>query len=142
MEIIIQLAILSALLTIFLNYCIGKPASEFSPYEIFSGYTIWLSIKRLQAVGLYKMLLDDYNNNLKNATIPAQEIELKNDFKKRLYNEAEPYFTWERATGMCPICTGFWITLFTAILFTQNLFEIIYIIVISHLLTRIIIKFL
>jgi hypothetical protein len=51
---IIELGILSAFLTIFTNYIIGKPGGEFSPYEIFSGYTVWLSIKRLQSIGLYK----------------------------------------------------------------------------------------
>lgn len=142
MFLVIELGILTAFLTIFLNYTIGKPSSEFSPYEIFSSYTVWLSIRRLQQLGLYQTLIQDYNENLKRAVTPAQEIDQRNEFRQRLYNEAEPYFTWERAVGMCPVCTGFWITLFTSLIFTQNFFYITAIVVISHITIRLLNKLL
>jgi hypothetical protein len=142
MWLIIELGILTGFLTIFLNYCIGKPGSEFSPYEIFSGYTVWLSIKRLQSIGLYETYADQYNEGLKNANTQHEIISLNNDFKKMLYNAADPYFTWERAVGMCPICTGFWITLFAAFFFTQNFFNIASIVVISHITIRLLNKIL
>lgn len=140
MYFILETILLSAGLTLFTNYIIGKPGSEFSPYEIFSSYTVWLSIKRLQNVGLYDQYISQYNDNLQRTTTKSDIIQLNNDFKKMLYDVADPFFTWERAVGMCPICTGFWISLFTALFFTQNFVELIGIIVLSHVVIRILSK--
>ncbi len=115
MFLVISIGIIAAFITVFLNYCIGKPGGEFSPYEIFSDYTVWLSIRRLKDVDLYRTYAAQYNENLQRAKTKHEVIDLKNDFKKMLYNAADPYFTWERAVGMCPICTGFWITLFISL---------------------------
>jgi len=125
----------------FLNYCIGKPSSEqFSPYEIFSFYTVWLSIRRLQKVGTYDQYIRQYNENLNRADAKHEVINLKNDFKKMLYDSAEPFFTWERAVGMCPVCTGFWISVLIGLIFSFNFSEIIGITVISHIAIRILNK--
>ena len=113
---IITVSLLATCLTIFINYCIGKPSSDFSPYEIFANYTIWLSIRRLKEVGLYDQYSEQYHDNLVRLKTKHEVITLKNDFKKMLYNAADPFFTWERAVGMCPVCTGFWISLIVAIL--------------------------
>ena len=134
---LIEISILAACITIFLNYCIGKPASDFSPYEIFSSYTVWLSIRRLKEVGLYDQYSEQYHDNLQRVKTKYEVISLKNDFKKMLYNAADPYFTWERAVGMCPVCTGFWISLIIAILATGNILHIIGIVVFSHIIIRI-----
>lgn len=140
MWLIIELALFSASLTLFLNYCIGKPGSEFSPYEIFSNYTVWLSIKRLQNVNLYSHYAHEYNENIQRANTISEIISLKNDFKKQLYEAAEPFFTWERAAGMCPVCFGFWVSLITSLFFTYNFFAIASIVVISHITIRILNK--
>ena len=134
---LIEISLLAACVTLFLNYCIGKPASEFSPYEIFSSYTVWLSIRRLKNVGLYDQYSEQYHDNLQRLKTKYEVISLKNDFKKMLYNAADPYFTWERAVGMCPVCTGFWISLIIAILATGNILHIIEIVVFSHIIIRI-----
>lgn len=139
---IITIGVLSAFLTIMINYGLGKPSGEFSPYELFSRYTVWLSIKRLKNVHLYDDYIKQYNQSIIRANTKSEIISLKNDFKKMLYNAADPFFTWERAAGMCPVCTGFWISIFSAILFTNNLSEIIGITVISHTTIRIINKIL
>lgn len=136
------IGVLSAFLNHFLNYCIGKPSMEFSPYEIFSRYTVWLSVKRLTRVGLYDQYTKQYTESLKLKTKEHEVISLNNDFKKILYDAADPFFTWERAVGMCPVCTGFWVSLGSALLFTNNLSEIIEIIVISHITIRILNKIL
>lgn len=136
------MAFIAAGITIFLNYTIGKPASEFSPYEIFSGYTVWLSIRRLKNVGLYDKYSEQYHDNLVRARTKYEVISLKNDFKRMLYNAADPFFTWERALGMCPVCTGFWISLIFGYLINQNISGIIEIIVLSHIIIRITNKFL
>ena len=139
---LIEISILAACITLFLNYCIGKPASEFSPYEIFSSYTVWLSIHRLKEVGLYDQYSEQYHDNLQRVKTKYEVISLKNDFKKMLYNAADPYFTWERAVGMCPVCTGFWISLIVSILASANILHILEIVVFSHIIIRIANKFL
>lgn len=143
--------IISACLTIFINYCLGKPGSEkFSPYEIFSSYTVWLSKFRLKRTGI----LIDYEQQYKESSKfkPLDQfIQIKNDYKIMLYEAAEPYFTWERAVGMCPVCAGFWISLFTGIIYIavyqnfwdyHNFFNLLIIIVISHVTIRILNKLL
>ncbi len=131
-----EIGILSGLLTMFINYCIGKPASEFSPYEIFSGYTIWLSKRRLKKIGLYNKYEKQYNENLIRTNERHEIISLKNDFKKMLYEAADPFFTWERAAGMCPVCSGVWTSIIIGLLFTQNLVYLLIIVLISHIIIR------
>lgn len=114
---LISTGFLAACLTLFLNYCIGKPGKEFSPYEIFSSYTVWLSKRRLKKIGLFEQYSEQYHENLNRIKTRHEAIILKNDFKKIYYDAAEPYFTWERMIGMCPVCFGFWISLLTGILF-------------------------
>ena len=134
---LIEMVLLASAVTIFINYIIGKPSGDFSPYEIFSSYTVWLSIRKLKKVGLYYQYTEQYEDNLKRAKTLHEVISLKNDFKKMLYNAADPYFTWERAVGMCPVCTGFWISLIIAILATGNILHIFEIVVFSHIIIRI-----
>lgn len=135
------IGILSAFFTLFINYCIGKPASkEFSPYEIFSFYTVWLSKKRLKKVGLLWQYNDQFNENEKRNQTKAGLITLKNDFKKIYYDAADPFFTWERAVGMCPVCSGVWISLFTGIIFTKDFIDLLIIMVISHITIRLLSK--
>lgn len=138
---IFVVAILSAFVTHFINYCIGKPASkEFSPYEIFSFYTVWLSKRRLKQVGLLVQYEEQYCDNLERVKTDSQLISLKNDFKKIYYEAAEPFFTWERAFGMCPVCSGVWISLITGILFTKDFGSLLIILVISHVIIRLLSK--
>lgn len=134
---VLFIALVASSLNQLINYAIGKPASDFSPYEIFSSYTIWLSIRRLKEVGLYDQYSEQYHDNLQLVKTKYEVISLKNDFKKMLYNAADPYFTWERAVGMCPVCTGFWISLIIAILATGNILHILEIVVFSHIIIRI-----
>lgn len=140
---VLEVSSFAACIGLFLNYCIGKPGSEkFSPYEIFSRYTVWLSIKRLVKMQLYDGYSKQLHDSLHITNTLAGMKDLENDFKKVLYDAADPYFTWERAVGMCPICTGFWIALITGPIFTQNFFDLIGIIVFSHLFIRVFNKFL
>lgn len=138
----IIIGMLAGFLVIFLNYCIGKPGSEFSPYEIFSDYTVWLSKRRLKEVGLYQEYASQYNEGLRRTNTKHEVISLKNDFKKMLYNAADPFFTWERAFGMCPICFGFWISLISGLFFTKNFVYLLIIVVTSHVTIRVLNKIL
>lgn len=132
--------IISGFLTMFLNYCMGKPGSEFSPYEIFSFYTVWLSERRLKKVGLFQTYADQAIESAKRAKAEHELIDLKNGFKKIIYNAAEPFFTWERMIGMCPVCFGFWVSLIVSICFTLNIVYIATIIVTSHIVIRLLSK--
>lgn len=129
-----------AFLTAFLNYCIGKPGGDFSPYEIFSFYTVWLAKARLKDVGLLENYERQYNDSLRANVFKYQHIGIKNDYKKMLYNAAEPYFTWERMVGMCPVCTCFWVTFITSIFFYENIVYLVLNIIISHVTIRVINK--
>lgn len=137
----ILIGILAGFLTVFLNYCIGKPGGEFSPYEIFSSYTVWLSKRRLKALDLLKTYEKQYNENLTRTEKKHEVITLKNDFDKIFYNTAEPFFTWERMIGMCPVCTGFWISGIVGLCFAKNLITLGAVILISHVTIRIFNKF-
>lgn len=139
---VILIGVLSAFLTHFINYCIGKPGSEFSPYEIFSGYTVWLSKRRLKWMLIYDQYEKQLNENVRRCEDYYEQIQIKNDFKKILYNAAEPFFTWERAVGMCQVCTGFWVSLISGIFFTQNLLSLLIIVLISHITIRLLNKIL
>lgn len=131
---------LAACLTIFINYCIGKPGGEFSPYEIFSGYTVWLSKRRLKKVGLFWQYWDQFKDNEQRNETHAGLITLKNDFNKILYEAADPFFTWERAAGMCSVCSGVWISIIVGCCFSQNIFELIVIVITCHIIIRILNK--
>lgn len=138
----IEIGIIAGFISIFINYCIGKPGGEFSPYEIFSGYTVWLSVNRLKGVGLFRQYENQFQENINRMDKGHEIITLRNDYHKMLYNAAEPFFTWERAVGMCSICTGFWISLLFGLIFTFNILQLVEIIVISHITIRIVNKFL
>jgi len=136
-----EIVVLAASLSIFINYIIGKPGSEFSPYEIFSFYTVWLSKRRLHQMRLLAQYQKEFNLNIAHKS-KYQIADMNKDFKRQLYNAAEPFFTWERAVGMCSICTGFWISLATGLIFTQDFFTLLKIVVFSHILIRILNKLL
>ncbi len=119
------IGVMCGALTMFLNYCLGSPSSKkFSPYEIFSNYTVLLAKRRLKQVGLFYTYKNELGSNLQRASTVSERIAINNDFKKMLYEVAEPYFTWERAAGVCPVCTGVWITLGTSLAFTQNILHL------------------
>lgn len=130
-----EIGIISAFITVFLNYCIGKPGGEFSPYEIFSGYTVWLAKRRLQRYNILQQYYVQFEESIKDKK-PYEVVEISNDFKRIIYNAAEPFFTWERAIGMCSICTGFWISLLFGLIFTFDILQLAEIIVISHITIR------
>jgi len=139
---IIEIGILSAFLSIFLNYVIGKPGNDFSTHEIFSGYTVWLSRLRLKRMDLLKEYQKQFNESIKFSRSDAQTATLETEYKKMLYDAADPFFTWERAFGMCIVCTGFWISLISGLFFTVNVLSLLSIIVISHVVIRLLNKFL
>lgn len=135
------IGILAAFLNHFINYVIGKPGSEnFSPYEILASYTVWLSTRRLKEMQLYDKYIKQYNENAERLTNKAEAAAFKREFNEVLYNAADPYFTWERAVGMCPVCTGFWVSLGVGLVFSGNFVALGCIVVTSHVVIRLLSK--
>ncbi len=139
---IYEISVFSASIALFVNYIIGKPGKEFSPYEIFSGYTVWLSRRRLKRLGLWDEYLKQYDQSIDSCLDSSQIINFENDFAGILYDAAASFFTWEKAIGMCSVCTGFWISILTGLCFTQNFLHLLQIVVFSHVLIRILNKIL
>jgi len=139
---ILELSIIAAGLTLLLIDTIGRSEAEFSPREIFSFYTVRLSINRLKKVGLYDKYSGQYHENIERIKTNHELIEFKNEFNKVLVSAAEPFFYWEKAVGMCYKCTGFWVSLIIGLIFIRDISEIIEIIVISHITIRILNKIL
>lgn len=132
---VILIGVLTGFLSLFINYCLGKPGSkEFSPYEVLSFYTVWLSKRRLKQIGLWGQYRQQYLENMRGYS--WQVISFKKDFNKMIYEAAEQYFTWERALGMCVVCSGFWISLITGLFFTFNFVNLFTITLISHITIR------
>ncbi len=138
----IYIGLFAAALSVFINYIIGKPGSEFSPYEIFSFYTVWLSKRRLRKMGLYFTYHNQFWESMRKAQTRSERRDLELQYHQILYNAADPYFTWERAFGMCVICTGFWVSLAVALIFTQDFFRVTEIVVFCHVFIRILAKLL
>lgn len=138
---IIFIGILSGFLVMFINYCLGKPGSkEFSPYEIFSFYTVWLSRRRLDKIGLLKQYTKIYYENINDIRLKHEMISFKKNYNKSLYEAAEQFFTWERALGMCSVCSGFWTSLGVGMFFAKDFTELITIVLISHITIRLLNK--
>lgn len=137
----IFIGIIAAFLNHFINYVIGKPGSEnFSPYEILAQYTVWLSTRRLKEMQLYDKYIKQYNENAERLTSKAEAANFKREFDKIIYDAADPYFTWERAVGMCPVCTGFWVSLGVGLVFTVNFVALACVVVTSHVVIRVLSK--
>jgi type IV secretory pathway VirB6-like protein len=148
MLLVIYIGFITACLTHFIHYVIGKPGKDFSVYEIFSCYSLWLAKRRLKQLNIYSTY---HSQLIQNRSRIAEEtpdeepikykiIELENDFRNVIYQAADPYFTWERAIGICPVCTGFWVTLISSLLFTHNFYEIVAIVVFSNIVIRLLNK--
>lgn len=129
---VVLYGVLSAFLSLFVNYCLGKPGSEnFSPHEIFSWYSAWLAEWRLMRTDRKKYT----------EWIDGSDASTK-DLWRMIYQEAEEKFTWERAVGMCVICTGFWISLICGFFYTLDPVQIVEIVLIAHIFIRLLSKIL
>lgn len=125
------------LLTLFLNYCLGRPGSgDFWPQEIFSFYPLQLARRKLKKLGLYPLYQQQYQEGMKQGKTKAEQRQFKQDFKKVIYQAAEPFFTWERAAGMCPVCNGVWLSIGGGLLFTTHPAILLIIVLVSHVVIR------
>ncbi len=111
---IILFSCVPALLSYFLYYCFGQPMSdEPKTREIFSFYPLLLAKRRLtkeQIADIEKMFSHFPDD-------PLNKAEAKKEIHLTILKMARETFTWEKAFGMCIICTGFWIALFFGIIY-------------------------
>lgn len=139
----ILLAAIPACFSYLLDYALGQPMSEkASVKEIFSWYSIALSKnalpeKKQQEIiaGLSPMLHSD-------------DPDLRRQGKEQLNMSyllvGKEYFFYQKALGMCPFCTNFWIALIAAIvfiftiptLFMNPIFFLLLIPIFSHAILR------
>lgn len=96
---IFLLSTIPAAFNYFLDYCLGRPMDDKpNPKEIFSGYSLWLAKRRLKIERVVVLHVESEDN-------------------KAIMLEAQKYYTWEKAMGMCIYCTGFWCALIAAAIF-------------------------
>lgn len=151
---ILFLSLLSAGISSVLNYALGLADNEsISTGEIFFGYTLMLSRRRLKSQGDYKYVEELERSTFISNAISGfgdDEVDPLNDFlkqvsiKKSIVERAQNYFGWEKAFGMCVYCTGVWIAVLIAIsisfVFQFTIFQAICLILclpaISHLILR------
>jgi len=103
------MGILCGCLTVFLRYLIGLGHDQFNPADLFASYTVFLSERRLKIMGALKDLYRDYMNSMTGCHTDAERAHVRMDYKVMLHNQAAPLFTWERAAGMCAVCSGVWL---------------------------------
>ena len=118
----LSLSILCALLVYILDYGLGKPADEkFSTKELLFFWSLFLATRRLKQLNAWFALKKQHEQMIMTATSDAaSRVTIDNNFKIIVFQKGREYFTYEMMLGMCPICTGFWITL--CILLSVNFF--------------------
>ncbi len=96
---ILLLSAIPACFNYFLDYCLGSPMDEDpNAKEILSWYSLFLASWRLRRE---KKLISDHSRTQ----------------GKTILLQAQKYYTWEKAFGMCIYCTGFWCALIAATVF-------------------------
>ncbi len=105
----------------FLDNALGYPGKEFTNEidtgAIFFGWTYQLAYMRVESLRGEKWMRELSDKVLAEFTEQADILQAVKDFKRAIVAEARPYFTWERAVGMCIYCTNFWISVLVCLFF-------------------------
>jgi len=108
-----SLATIPATFNYFLDYCLGHPMSEQpSRKAIFFSYSLWLAQGRVP-LKKYRELIEAFE-----PLLTSEDEDTKHQGKQQLemtvLTTGREKFYLEQALGMCPFCTNFWMSLFTA----------------------------
>ena len=147
-EIYFAVAVVAALLAFILDYSFGQPGNEkWNDSELLSGWSFFLAKRRLKKDGAWQEKFTQLNSSLLDAKTPYQRKVIRKSFKQAVFAQARETFYWEKAIGMCPICFHFWLTLCAFLTvnifyFGVNIFTFILYFLVSHLIIRILKKFL
>jgi hypothetical protein len=120
---LIFIALFPALCVYFLDYCFGKPGDEiWNDKAILSKYPYLLAVRRLKLVGLWPKLAKQLAEQLReNKADRAHTARLRAEFKRIVFTTAKPFFFYEYAAGLCPVCFHFWAhNIFAAFYFLVN----------------------
>lgn len=149
---IILLSCIPACISYFLDFCIGRPGSDQpNTGAVFSKYSLWLAEKRLNSIqnsiesnrSILQALQQTFYSLVSNDD-PLIRRDGISQLNTTILLEAQKHYTYEKAFGMCIVCTNFWISLFCSIAFyftiplgfINPLFLFPLITTFSHLLTR------
>lgn len=141
-----SLSLLCALFVYMLDYGLGKPADEkFSIKELLFGWSFYLAKRRLKKLNALRELTLQYMQMLQDAN-GEQRTLAHNNFRQIVFQKGREFFTYEMILGMCPICTGFWVTFFIFLpvnifYYQVNIFIFTLYFLLSHLFIRILKKF-
>lgn len=138
----ILLAAIPATFSYMLDYALGHPMSDFKPKEIFSGYSYKLALKALPEKK-YKALVSGFAPLL-NSADPDQRRQGLEQLKIAVVNAGREHFFIEKAIGMCPYCTNFWLALIASLViactvptsYMNPIFYFLLIPIFSHLILR------
>lgn len=122
-----------------IDYGLGQPGNEKPNYHaLLFGWTLFISKRTLGHE--HKEIFDQYQNQLKNKNKFERKI-ITFQYRELVFTKARQAFYWESILGMCPICTHFWFTLIIFIFFFQgNMFNLAFYFLVSHLIIRILKK--
>lgn len=123
-----------AILFYFLDYCLGRPASEKPNVKaILFFIPLFFAKRRLRGENLNftePEVLSKYDK--KNIEVQKREM---------IFLRGRELFTWENALGMCPVCSHFWLGSIIIFFAFDNYLLILTQFLISHLFLRIILKY-
>ena len=138
----LQFSFICALLIFMLDYGLGKPGDEnFNKQALLFRWSFFLAKKRLKKNGAWKSLYAQHSQNLTFSISTEERLIYTNNFKMIVFQNAQPFFTYEMILGMCPVCTHLWVTLsiFLSVdifYFSVNIFIFMHYLSFSHLLIR------
>lgn len=141
------LAVFCALLVYLLDYAFGQPGGEkWNSQELLSGWSLFLAKRRLKKESIYRDLERQLHQQLISAPDSYQRKLIRKNFNQLVFQQAREVFYYEKALGMCPICFHFWVTLIVFLLvnyfyFSVTLNTFVFSILISHLIIRLLKKF-
>lgn len=137
------LSLFCAFFIYMLDYGLGKPADDQPVYgSLLFRFSFFLARKALGKD--YTPLLQQYRDQLLDATTRTQKAALRRSFQEVVFMQGRQLFTWQKIVGMCPICTHFWFTFIAFIL--ENIFflkeniiilQVLFYFTLSHVIIRI-----
>lgn len=119
---ILLLSAIPASFNYFLNYCFGNPMEDKpNAKEVFSGWSLMLARRRLRSIKNNpkddSSMLDAIESTMykkQHSINPHIALDAQDQLNKTILIEAQKYYNWEKAVGMCPYCTGFWCAMIAA----------------------------
>lgn len=140
-------SIFTALLILMIDYGLGFPADDKTGYGSFLfSYSLFLATRRYKKSPQYSMYYGQYIEQLNNTDDILEKHRIRRNFEELVFTSGNQLFTWEKAFGMCPFCTHFWITVITFFLIfifgpNENIIIFTFYLTFSHAILRFLKKY-